>query len=89
MERHYEGRAPRGLRRRGRLREKLLRGRRHSSNVFRHFRVDGAVRVGQRGGGGAHETPRRIPQTGKTNVGRNTPSQYYDTIAIKIVRYAE
>lgn len=71
LERHYERRAPRRLRRRSRLREKLLRGRRHSSNVFRHFRVDGAVRVGQRGGGGAHETPRRIPQTGKPNVGRN------------------
>jgi len=65
LERNHEGRSPRGLRQRGGLREKLLRRRRHSANVFRHFRADGAVRVGQRSGRRAHETSRGVPQTGK------------------------
>lgn len=65
MERHHEGRPARGLRRRGGLREKLLRGLRHCSDVFRHIRVDGSIRVGQRRGRGAHETPGRVAQTGK------------------------
>lgn len=65
LERHHEGRSARGLRRRGGLREKLLRGLRHRSDVFRHIRVDGSIRAGQRSGRGAHETPGRVPQTGK------------------------
>lgn len=67
LERHHERRAARGLRRRGGLREKLLRGHRHSTDVFRHIRADGAVRVGQRGRRGADETSGRIAQTGKTD----------------------
>lgn len=65
LERHHEGRAARGLRRRRGLREELLRGGRHRSHVLRHIRADGAVRVGQRGRSRAHETPGGVPQTGK------------------------
>lgn len=66
LERHHEGCASRGLRRLGGLREKLLRGLWHSTNVFRNIRINGAIRVSQRGGRRAHETPRRVSQTGKT-----------------------
>lgn len=64
LEWHHERRAPRGLRRRSGLREELLRGRRYSTDVFRHIRVNGAIRTGQRSGRRAHEASRGVPQTG-------------------------
>lgn len=70
LERHHEGRASRGLRRRGGLREELLRGRWHCPDVLRHIRADGTVRAGQRGRGCPYETPRGVAQTGNGNDAR-------------------
>lgn len=65
LEWHHEGYVARRVRRPRGLRAQLLRFVWNRAHVFCHFRADGAVRAGERGGGCAHEAFGRIAQAGR------------------------